>query len=183
MLPSLRSPGISGVFPATDVITPLLYPAHHATHTHSHQNTSPTLLPHTHGPTIAAATSHAPVSLVAGSWHSEQVHPRSSSASHSSRGKGKWSYELLLESSSDNEKPIAKHGHLAGAGNYTEGDLSQLLTLVAIRQWGWKKVHKRFVKWTKKNNQPEQDCKSIETKYKQVCSLLFIFSTILIVVI
>ena len=104
-------------------------------------------LPHTsnndltHGPTIAAATSHTKASFVAGSQCSEWVHLRSSSASHTGRGKGKRSCELLLESSSDDEKPVVKQGHCAGAGNYTEGDLSQLLTLIEeelpIGQQGW----------------------------------------------
>ncbi|EDR09762.1 uncharacterized protein LACBIDRAFT_325546 [Laccaria bicolor S238N-H82] len=70
------------------------------------------------------------------------------------------------------EKPIAKRGRCTGAGNYTEGDLSQLLALIEdelpIGQRGWKKVHERFAKWAKKNNRPERDCKSIETKYKQL---------------
>jgi len=137
----------------------------------------------THGPTIAAATGHAPASFVAGSRRSEQVHSKSTSASRTSRGKGKRSHE----SSSDDEKPIAKRGRHAGAGNYTEGDLSQLLTLVEeelpIGQRGWKKVHEKFAKWAKKNNRPERDCKSIETKYKQVCPLLLVPCAILIVVV
>jgi hypothetical protein len=85
----------------------------------------------THGPTIAAAIGHAPASRVAGSRHSEQVHPRPSSASRTSRGKGKRTHEVSsMSSSSDDEKPIAKRGRRTGAGNYTEGDLAQLLTLV-----------------------------------------------------
>jgi hypothetical protein len=77
-----------------------------------------------------------------------------------------------MSSSSDDEKPIAKRGRRTGAGNYTEGDLAQLLTLVEeelpIGQRGWKKVHEKFAKWAKKNNRPERDVKSVEAKYKQV---------------
>jgi len=127
----------------------------------------------THGPTIAADTSHTPASRIAGSRHSEQVHPRLSSASRISRGKGKQSHEVSSVSlSSDDEKPIAKRGRRTGAGNYMEGDLAQLLTLVGeelpIGQQGWKKVHEKFVKWAKKNNRLEWDVKSVEAKYKQV---------------
>ena len=158
-VPSLRGPGISGgpsqlrmppqysytqhIMPPTPIPTNLPLP-------HSSINDL------THGSTIAAATSHTQASFVAGSQHSEPVHPRSSSASHTGRGKGKRSCELSSELSSDDEKPVAKRGHRTGAGNYTEGDLSQLLTLVEeelpIGQRGWKKVYERFVKWAKKNN-------------------------------
>jgi len=81
----------------------------------------------------------------------------------------------LLDSDSKDNVIQQGRGRPLGAGNFTDKDLQALLDIVAhvlpAGAHGWCKVQWTFAHWSCKNSQPERTVKSIESKYKQVCTL------------
>jgi hypothetical protein len=125
-----------------------------------------------HAPTVASATGHTPSHKVAGSRH--KVIPSDP------KGKGKRMLEVLDLDSSDSggesEPPKAKNSHggcQAGAGNYQDNDLKELLCLVEeelpIGGNGWKHVSVHFAQWASHHSRSTHDTKGLETKFKMVC--------------
>ena len=71
---------------------------------------------------------------------------------------------------------VIKRGHPKGAGNYTAVDLGILLDAVEdekpLSQCGWANVGSVFNRKARKKGRFERDVKSLETKYKQVSTLV-----------
>lgn len=109
------------------------------------------------GPSIARAIGHKPTMKTAGKRR----------ASKSTAEKHKHESD-----DDDNDKPPTKRGRPSGAGNYTKADVKALLDCVQaelpLGQRGWKAVHTKYTKWARTQRRPERECKSLETKYKQV---------------
>ncbi|KAF8150800.1 hypothetical protein B0H34DRAFT_801727 [Crassisporium funariophilum] len=126
-----------------------------------------------HGPTIANLIGYAPASKVAGSHHATSEHTLSSKA------KGKHKHVEPLASSGSNSddvsdappaKKTAHGGRHAGAGNYGDPELKQLLCLVKkelpVGQNGWKRIHEKYATWAKKHGCSLCDAKALEAKFK-----------------
>jgi hypothetical protein len=78
-----------------------------------------------------------------------------------------------------NDKRSSKRGRPNGAGNYTTPDIVSLLNFVEkelpLGQNGWRRVTLGFDAWAAKNGRPAREAKSLEHKFKKVCSLLCYF--------
>jgi hypothetical protein len=114
------------------------------------------------GPSIAQAHGHTAAEKVAGSCH-----------------KGKQRAEVAQprkrKHHGNNDSPeLPKRGQPKGAGNYTANDLTILLDAVQrelpLGQRGWKNIHTEYIRWARSAGRPVRDQKSLETKFKQVCT-------------
>ncbi|KAF7358365.1 hypothetical protein MVEN_00886500 [Mycena venus] len=82
--------------------------------------------------------------------------------------------QLPSDSSDDsnNAGPVPKRGRPQGSSNYNKEYTKVILKIIEkvlpIGSKGWGVVTLRFNKYAVKNNRPERDVKSIETKYKQL---------------
>jgi hypothetical protein len=74
-----------------------------------------------------------------------------------------------------NSKRKAHGGRRAGAGNYQDADLKELLRLteeeLPIGGNGWKRISSRFAQWATCHSRPPRDAKTLEMKFKMVCSM------------
>lgn len=94
----------------------------------------------------------------------------------------------LEDSDSPPPQKQGTHGRRrTGAGNYQEQDIKALLKytekVLPIVQWGWKKVHEKYVSWATVNAQPVRKWKNLENKFKNVHdsqSIISAFLTLLI---
>ena len=93
--------------------------------------------------------------------------------------------------SEDSDAPPKKRsghgGRRAGAGNYQEQDLKELLRLVEkelpMGQRGWKRIHEKYAVWATAKGRPVREWKLLESKFKNVCEFyitcLLFFSNLL----
>lgn len=131
----------------------------------------------THGPTIAHAIGYSPTIKTAGSRHKR--------SSETARGKGKrkrtYTDDDDSAQSEDSDAPPKKQnghgGRRAGAGNYQEQDLKEMLRLVEkelpLGQRGWKRIHQKYAIWATAKGRPVREWKLLESKFKNVCILCF----------
>jgi len=115
------------------------------------------------GPSIAKAHGYAPADKVAGSRQKGKQRAHDTPVSRKRKQPADFDEDLRT----------TKRGRPQGAGNYSQEDLKALLDAVQeelpLSQRGWQNIHVKFVKWARKRGRPERACKSLETKYKQVC--------------
>ncbi|KAF9480325.1 hypothetical protein BDN70DRAFT_931797 [Pholiota conissans] len=148
----------------------------------SHPDPSQIPLPSTsdadllHGPTIASSIGYASTSKVAGLRRTKNP---AVEATATSNGKGKRKREDVEDSSGSesddahDEPPPKKTvhgGRRAGAGNYGNDELKQLLRLtekeLPVGQNGWKRIHEKYSAWAIKHGHSSRDAKSLEAKFK-----------------
>lgn len=121
------------------------------------------------GPTVAKALGHTSTSKIAGARRKGKQRAIVDEAGQS---------KAKRKRSSDDEvdERASKRGRPQGAGNYTGDDLKALLDFIEaelpLSQRGWTVVHAKYSKWARARGRPQRPAKSLETKYKQVCSLL-----------
>ena len=76
----------------------------------------------------------------------------------------------------DAKKP--QGGHALGVANYTSDDVDALFDILEV--WlpigtkGWASVEEEFASWAELNSRPPRSAKSLEMKFKQVCSCRYI---------
>jgi hypothetical protein len=86
------------------------------------------------------------------------------------------------DDSEDSEAPPKKQsghgGRRAGAGNYQEQDLKEMLRLVEkelpMGQRGWKRIHEKYATWATAKGRPVREWKLLESKFKNVCKFYVI---------
>jgi hypothetical protein len=65
-------------------------------------------------------------------------------------------------------------GRAVGAPNYSVEDIEALLDILEVRlpmgAKGWNSVADEFCEWASENGRSARTAKSLELKYKQVCS-------------
>jgi len=116
---------------------------------------------------------------VAGSRHVKQFSAEPPATSSKGKGKRKRDQGSELEDASDlsEPEPSAKRhgGRRAGAGNYKEAELNEILNLVEkelpLGQSGWKRIHARYATWATKNKTTIRDARAIENKFKSVSDI------------
>jgi hypothetical protein len=131
------------------------------------------------GPTIAKAQGCFAAKKVAG------VHQKGKGKKKEGTSKGK-GHALPVNAQkcrqiSDDKDVLddgLKRGYPCGAGNYMSKDVTALLDLVEkelpLGQCGWQSIHCHFTQWACLNGRLERLVKSLETKYKQVCSYVLL---------
>jgi type IV secretory pathway VirB10-like protein len=132
-------------------------------------------------PSQAPGTRHPPTSKAGGSRRKRAASPLAKKSN--AKGKRRRVDSDLDEPSeamtdSEDERPAAATaghgGRRAGAGNYKDADLTKLLDLtqkeLPVGQRGWQKIHKEYETWAKANSRPIRDARSLELKFKSVCS-------------
>ena len=138
----------------------------------------------THGPTIAQAVGYSPTAKLAGA---RQARSHETASKPDVKGSGKrkrivYSDDDSADSEDTNgDAPAKKHsghgGRRTGAGNYQQKDLTMLLDLaekeLPLGQQGWKNIHKRYTKWAEVHHRPVREWKALESKFKNVCDLIF----------
>ncbi|KAF8174379.1 hypothetical protein BJ912DRAFT_60760 [Pholiota molesta] len=130
-------------------------------------------------PSQAPGTRHVPTSKVGGSRRKRVPSP----PPQTSHGKGKrrrvdFDVDEPSEALTDSEDerpvvPATGHGgRRAGAGNYKDSDLTELLNLtqkeLPVGQRGWQRIHKAYAVWAKLNSRPVRDARSLELKFKSL---------------
>jgi hypothetical protein len=138
------------------------------------------------GPTIAKAKGRCAAEKVAG----VRQKAKGKKKEGTSKGKGRVlqpesvSIQKHQQISDDEDVLDEKCGRPRGAGNYMPEDVTALLDFVEkelpLGQRGWQSIHRYFTRWASLNGRPERLVKSLETKYKQVCSYVFIKSYLFI---
>lgn len=130
-------------------------------------------------PSQAPGTRHAPTSKAGGSRRKRAASP----LPKKTHAKGKRRcvdsdvdkpFKALTDS--EDERPIVPTtghgGRCAGAGNYKDVDLTELLNLtekeLPVSQHGWQKVYRAYEAWANANGRPLHDARSLELKFKSV---------------
>ena len=134
----------------------------------------------THGPTIAHAIGYSPTIKTAGTRRKKCNESAPEAAREKRKGKRKRTDTDDDDSaqSEDSDAPPGpkKHGHggrRAGAGNYQEQDLKEMLRLVEkelpLGQRGWKRIHQKYAIWATAKGRPIREWNLLESKFKNVC--------------
>jgi hypothetical protein len=132
----------------------------------------------THGPTVAHAIGYSPITKTAGfrRKNSRETVPEPTQA----KGKGKRKRVNTDDDDSpqsdDSDAPPKKQGghggRRAGAGNYQEQDLKEMLRLVEkelpMGQRGWKRIHQKYAIWATAKGRPVREWNLLESKFKNV---------------
>lgn len=78
----------------------------------------------------------------------------------------------------DDDTQHAKRGRPFGTGNYSQDDISELLRLIRdIMPFGhlsWERLAGLYNEWAKHNRRPERPARSLESKFKAVCSFILL---------
>ncbi|KIM38905.1 hypothetical protein M413DRAFT_239152 [Hebeloma cylindrosporum] len=132
----------------------------------------------THGPTIARAIGYSPTAKVAGSRHAKSHDSAPEPTREKRKGKRKRSdtSDDGSAQSEDSDAPRKKQsghgGRRAGAGNYQEQDLKEMLRLVEkelpMGQRGWKRIHEKYAVWATAKGRPPHEWKLLEGKFKNL---------------
>ena len=131
----------------------------------------------THGPTIAHSIGYSPTIKTAGTRHK-----KCSETTAREKGKGKRkradtdaSDDDSAQSEDSDAPPKKQGGHggrRAGAGNYQEQDLKEMLRLVEkelpLGQRGWKRIHQKYAIWATAKGRPIRGWNLLESKFKNV---------------